>query len=393
MKALVAVGTPSNSPKPAKPELFNKAHSDTLKKIIRNPVTAPRKGALSLYGTEVLMIIINEIGALPTRNAKSVMFEHAYEISGENMRKTILIDTPTCWSCPVACKRKTKGKNYNYESEGPEYESSWALGANIGVGDIDAVGYMNYLANDYGLDTIELGNTLSVAAEASERGLIDEKIQWGDAKKFTELINLIVKREGIGEILAQGSYNAAKAFGDPYIAKAVKKLGIAAYDPRGIIGIELEYATSNMGGSHMRGYTPAIEVVGAPYKLDPLKYEGKAKFVKDLQDFTAVVDSLDTCQFAMFALDPHDFTLLLDVFTGWDMDTDQVLKAGERIWNLERYINQLYGFSKKDDTLPERFFKEPADAGPAKGRTVSKEQFEAMLTEYYKLRGWYYFRY
>ncbi|MGC8948460.1 MAG: aldehyde ferredoxin oxidoreductase family protein [Thermoprotei archaeon] len=390
VKAVVVVGYEKNMPKPARPDVFEKGRGLALKRILESSITAPRKGGLSVYGTDVLMNIVNEIGALPTRNGKSTSFEHAYNISGENLKATILISTPTCHACPVACKRESEVKTgkYAHKSEGPEYETSWALGANIGLGDIQAVSYLNYLANDIGVDTIELGNVLGVAAEASERGLIDEKIAWGDADKFVELVHLIARREGIGEILAEGSARAAKAFGDPDMANAVKGQGIPAYDPRGLTGFSIAYATSNRGACHLRSYTPAAELFGIPEKHDPLAIKGKPELVKLLEDFFALTDSLDVCKFSTFAMTLEDYATMLTGFTGWDIDVNEVLRIGERIWNLERYINQMNGFDRRHDILPKRFMTQPSDSGPSKGNIITPALFNSLLDEYYRLRGW-----
>ncbi len=390
VKAVVVVGYEKNMPKPARPEVFEKGRGLALKRILESSITAPRKGGLSVYGTDVLMNIVNEIGALPTRNGKSTSFEHAYNISGENLKATILISTPTCHACPVACKRESEVKTgkYAHKSEGPEYETAWALGANIGLGDIQAVSYLNYLANDIGVDTIELGNVLGVAAEASERGLIDEKIVWGDADKFVELVHLIARREGIGEILAEGSARAAKAFGDPDMANAVKGQGIPAYDPRGLTGFSIAYATSNRGACHLRSYTPAAELFGIPEKHDPLAIKGKPELVKLLEDFFALTDSLDVCKFSTFAMTLEDYATMLTGFTGWDIDVNEALRIGERIWNLERYINQMNGFDRRHDILPKRFMTQPSDSGPSKGNIITPTLFNSLLDEYYRLRGW-----
>lgn len=390
VKAVVVIGSEKNMPKPAKPELFEKGRGTALKRILESSITAPRKGGLSVYGTDVLMNIVNEIGALPTRNGKSTSFENAYNISGENLKATILISTPTCHACPVACKRESEVKSgkYAHKGEGPEYETSWALGANIGVGDIQAVSYLNYLANDIGVDTIELGNVLGVAAEASEKGLIEEKISWGDVDKFVELIHMIAKREGLGEILAEGSARAAKAFGDPDMANAVKGQGIPAYDPRGLTGFAIAYATSNRGACHLRSYTPAAELFGIPEKHDPLAIKGKPELVKLLEDFFAVTDSLDVCKFSTFAMTLEDYALMLSGFTGWEIDVKELLHIGERIWNLERYINQMNGFDRRHDILPKRFMTQPSDSGPSKGNIITPELFNSLLNQYYNLRGW-----
>lgn len=229
---------------------------------------------------------------------------------------------------------------------------------------------------------------MGVAAEASERGLIEEKISWGDVDKFVELVHLIARREVIGEILAEGSARAAKAFGDPDMANAVKGQGIPAYDPRGLTGFAIAYATSNRGACHLRSYTPAAELFGIPEKHDPLAIKGKPELVKLLEDFFAVTDSLDVCKFSTFAMTLEDYALMLSEFTGWEIDVNELLHMGERIWNLERYINQMNGFDRRHDILPKRFMTQPSDSGPSKGNIITPELFNSLLNQYYTLRGW-----
>lgn len=391
VKGLVIIGEEKDMPKPAKPEEFEKAREQALKKIIESPVTGPKKGGLSVYGTSVLVNLVNEIGAWPTKNAKDTMFEYAYYISGENLRGTILKDTPTCHACPVACKRDSQvfdGK-FKHKSEGPEYESIWALGAMIGVGHIEAVSYLNYLANLYGIDTIELGNTLAVAAEASERGLIKETVKWGDIDKFIELVRRLSYREGdLGNALAEGGARAAQIFGDPNISMSVKGMSIPAYDPRGLKGFAVAYSTSPRGACHLRAYTPASEILGIPYKTDPLSTEGKVDLVMLLERLFAFTDSLDMCKFSTFALGPEDYAALYSTFTGFDVSADEILNIGERILTQERYFNQLHGMSRKDDRLPKRFMEVPSPSGPSKGHIIDEVTFNKLIDDYYRKHGW-----
>lgn len=392
VKALVIIGDEKKMPKPANPEKFEEARKTAMKHIIESPVTSPGKGGLSVYGTSVLVNTVNELGAFPTRNAKQVQFEFAYFISGENQRGTILKETPSCHACPVHCKRLTEvtdGK-YKFKSEGVEYETCWSLGAMVGVGHIEGVAYLNYLANYYGLDTISLGVTLATACEATERGYIPESegVRFGDVDRLAEFIRKIALREGIGNLFAEGGYRAAQALGDVDISMSVKKQGIPAYDPRGLRGFIIGYATSNRGACHLRGYTPASEILGIPYKTDPLALEGKVDLTIMLQNLFAFIDSLDICKFSSFAYTVEDYAALTAGMTGWDVTPEEVMKTGERVWNLERYYNQLNGFDRKDDILPKRLVVEPAASGPAKGWRVTWETFNKLLDEYYEKRGW-----
>ncbi len=386
LKCLVIRGRISNRPRPARPEAFKEAVPMVSRAIMNAAVTSPRKGGLSVYGTNVLMNLVNEIGALPTRNAQQTMFEHADDIGGETVKETILVGNPTCHACPVACKKEVEVKEgpYKVRMESTEYESMWSLGANCGCSNKEAISKMVYLTNDYGFDTIEAGNAISVAMEASQRGLIKERIEWGDADVMIELLHKIGRREGIGDTLAEGCWRAAKAFGDEGMANQVKGQAIAAYDPRGLQGMGLGYATSNRGACHLRGYTPASEVLGVPGKSDPLAWEGKGKLLKTFQDLHAISDSLDLCKFSVFAEGADEYLAQYKAMTGVETNTDGLMRTGERIYNLERYYNNLCGFAGKDDTLPEKFLRIPG-SGPAAGHLC---ELDKMKKEYYEARGW-----
>jgi aldehyde:ferredoxin oxidoreductase len=386
LKCLVIKGDIKEKPKPARPEEFKKAVALGNTAIVKGDVTGPRKGVLSVFGTNVLMNIVNEVGGLPTRNAQATQFEHADMVSGETVKETILVGDPTCHACPVACKKEVEVKEgkYKVRMESTEYESMWSLGANCGCSNRDAIAYMVYLTNDYGVDAIEMGNCISVAMEASERGLIQEKIQWGDADAMINLILRTVKREGLGDALAEGCWRAAKKFGDEGMANQVKGQSIAAYDPRGLQGMGIGYATSNRGACHLRGYTPASECLGVPEKTDPLAWEGKGKLLKIFQDLHAISDSFDICKFNAFAEGINEYVAQYVAMTGIDIGTDALMKTGERIYNLERYYNNLNGFTGKDDSLPEKFLKKEG-SGPAAGHVC---ELDKMKKEYYEARGW-----
>lgn len=387
LKAVVIKGSSKNRPEPRDAEAFKKARERTMKLVIESQITGPGKGGLSVYGTAVLVNLINAQGALPVRNSQAVQFEHAEDISGETLAETLLTARPTCDACAVGCKRfsEVKGGRFRGMTEGPEYESDWALGAMCGLGDLKAITYLNLLANKYGIDTIETGVAIATAMEATQRGLVKEGIKWGDAPRMVELLREIAYREGLGADLAEGAYKAAEGFGDADLAMSVKGQGIPAYDPRGMKGLGLGYATSNRGACHLRAYTPASETLGVPSPTDPYTEEGKAELVKIFQDLHAATDSLDMCKFSAFAIGPGEYAALLSSYTGMEVDEEGFMKIGERIYNLERHFLNLLGFDGKDDTLPKRFLSTPVAEGPSKGQVV---KLEPMLREYYRLRGW-----
>ncbi|MEM2104215.1 MAG: aldehyde ferredoxin oxidoreductase family protein [Candidatus Bathyarchaeia archaeon] len=375
----------------AEPDRFREASKRCLDAVRKNAVTGE---GLPTYGTAILINIINTAGALPYRNWQSAVNPDAEKISGETLAETYLVSRRSCWGCPIGCGRVTKVKSGAFQvlaSEGPEYESIWALGSSTGVKDLDAVVKANHYCDELGLDPISMGSTIAAAMELNERGCIPEEdlqgldLRFGNAAALVESVWRTAYKTGFGKYLALGSKRLCEIYGHPELSMSVKGLEMPAYDSRAIKGIGLNYATANRGGCHVTGYTISTEILGIPEKIDPLKCEGKAKWVKTFQDFTCVVNSTVNCLFTTFALTFKDYAELLSAVTGWKMTEDDVLKTGERIYNLERVIINKYGFDGKDDALPKRLTEEPMPEGPAKGHIT---ELEKMKKEYYSLRGW-----
>jgi aldehyde:ferredoxin oxidoreductase len=372
------------------------AHAKALEEIMdERIVTSPRKGGLSVLGTNVLMNMDNEIGGLPSHNGAQAWFgDKAENISGEWVKENILVKDPTCHACPVACKKEVEIKEGPFAGlrmESFEYEPGWSLGAMCDNDYAPSIAKLIDLANDYGIDAIELGDVLAMYMEATEKGYTngDGGLKWGDYMQMVEVTHKIGKREGIGDVLAEGTERAAKKFGHPEISMTVKGQGIPAYDPRGIKGMGLGYATSNRGACHLRGYTPAAEVVGnvlgPSTVVDPLAWKGKGELLTIFQNVHTMTDCLDVCKFSTFAESLDTFAAQFEAVTGIPADAAYLLKAGERVYNLERYYNNLCGFREGSDTLPERFLKEPSTAPGSKGQVC---ELDLMLDEYYKVRGW-----
>jgi len=388
LKAVAVRG--SKSVEVAKPEAFLEACKDARKKAKEHPVTG---AGLPTYGTEILINVVNQVGALPTRNWRDGgVFEHAEDISGETLREKYLVKNKACFGCPIGCGRVTRIPEGRFKSfgEGPEYEPGWAYGASCGVRDLAAISKANFICNELGLDPITMGTTIACAMELYERGIISREIagmdlRFGNADAIVELTRQTGMREGFGDRLAEGSYRMAESFGHPELSMSVKKQEMPAYDGRGAQGMGLEYATSNRGGCHVRGYMTSVEILGIPQKLDPLVTTDKAAWLKIFQDLTAVVDSAGICLFTTFAIGLPEISSMLRSALGLDLSDEEVLKAGERIWNLERLFNIAAGFTSADDTLPPRLLKEPIPSGPAKGKVV---ELDKMLPEYYQVRGW-----
>ena len=387
LKAVVIKATQrGNMPEPALPEKYPDAIKAGLTAINEGALTAPNKGGLSVYGTNVLMNIMNEVGALPYKNSQETYFEEADAISGEAIRDEILVAEPTCHACPVACKKEVEVKEGKYQTrtESYEYESAWALGGNCGTSNKEAIAYLINQCNDYGIDTIELGHIFSLSMEAYEKGLIEDKIEWGDVDTMIAWVDKIINRDGIGDILAEGPGEAAAQFGNPDLAMVVKNQGIPAYDPRGVQGIGLAYATSNRGACHLRGYTIAAEIAGIPEAVDRFQVEGKGALLKIFQDLHAFSDSLDLCKFSSFSENADLYAQQYSAVVGIELTGDDIMKIGERVYNIERYFNNQAGFDGKDDTLPKRFLTEPATGNS----TGSVSHLAEMLKEYNEVRGW-----
>jgi aldehyde:ferredoxin oxidoreductase len=383
---------------------FREVTAATRKLLEENPVTSE---ALPTYGTNVLMNIINESGGLPTRNATDVQFEGASKISGEAMRdmvredgQTNLVHREPCFSCTIGCGRVSRilrthfsvkdRPEYWGDSGGLEYESAWALGAATGVEDLEALTFCNFLCNEHGMDTITFGSTVGAAMELFQVGALSEAqvgypLRFGDAHALVRITEETAKGIGFGKEMGLGSRRLCERYGHPDLSMTVKGQEFPAYDGRALQGMGLEYATSNRGACHVRGYTVSSEILGVPEKTDPLVHEGKAGLVKAFQDMTAVVDSAGLCLFSTFAWGLPEISIQLEADSEGDFSVDNLSRIGERIWNLEREFNLAAGLTGKDDTLPKRLLKEAARTGPAKGHV---SRLDVMLPEYYELRGW-----
>ncbi len=373
----------------ADPQGFRTACLDALEKLKAGEITGT---GLPQLGTAILVNIINENGIFPVRNFQRAQFEPAQQISGETLAEQILVRARACVGCPIACGRVTAVENgpFRGRGEGPEYETIWAFGADVGVSDLGAVTKANYICNELGMDTISAGATIACAMELFETGALPEKevgrqLRFGDAEVLVDMVTKMGHREGFGNVLAEGAARVAEKYGRPDLFMGAKKQEFPAYDPRGVFGMGLQYATSNRGGCHVRGYLIAPEILGVPEKADPHTLEGKAALDIAFQDLTAALDSSGVCLFITLEIGAPELLAMLKPATGFDYDMDEMMQAGERIWNLEKLFNLRAGFSKKDDTLPPRLLRDPMPAGPAKGKTVPLDE---MLSEYYRLRGW-----
>ena len=404
LKAIAVIGTQGvgNIKDPAR---FMQTTVEQKKVLADHPVTGT---GLPTLGTQVLMNVINESGALPTRNMREVQFEGANNISGEQMLeprerdgKPNLTTNAACFACTIACGRIStidqghftveNKPQYWGNSGGLEYEAAWALGADTGVDDLDALTYANFVCNEDGFDPISFGATVAAAMELYDIGAITKEdtggmeLKFGSAEALAWSAEKVATGEGFGADLGLGSKRLCEKYGHPDLSMTVKGQEFPAYDPRAIQGMGLTYATSNRGACHLRSYTVSSEILGIPEKTDPLVTEGKAGLVKAFQDVTAAWDSTGLCLFTSFAWSLENVAPQLDAACEGEWTADRLMETGERIWNLEREFNNKAGLTSADDTLPKRLLEESAKTGPAEGKVCGLDE---MLPEYYEMRGW-----
>ncbi len=342
--------------------LFDEGRKKLIDAIRSHPISKP-KGGLNSYGTAVLVNILNEAGGLPTRNFSAGRFEGAAKTSGEAIFETNkermgkeIYNHPCSPGCIIQCSNTYYNPDGTEATSCIEYESTWSLGANLGIDNLDDIAIMNQLCNGYGLDTIETGGSLGVAMEA---GLI----QFGDSKGAIQLIHEMGKGTPLGRTLSGGVGTTGKIYGVRRVP-AVKGQGMPAYEPRAIKGIGITYATSTMGADHTAGYTICPEILGVSGKLDPLSPEGKAALSRAFQATTAFIDSSGHCLFIAFPI--------LDIASGFEgmiqecngilgtnWDADAIVAYGSQTLKVERAFNEAAGLSKEADRIPEFMKTEP----------------------------------
>ncbi len=378
LKAVAADGSAEVAT--ADPERLRYIIRESRRWIKANPVTSR---GLPLYGTAILVNLLNELGAFPSRNFRHSSFPEAEKISGEVLAETLLIRRKACWGCPIGCARMTRAGGER--GEGPEYETIWALGAQCGVSDLEAVARADYLCNKAGLDTISTGSTIGCAMELAEKGLLPGGPRFGSASDMLGCVRAAAEGTGLGRELARGSMRLAEGRGAPGLAMQVKGLELPAYDPRGLQGQGLSFATSNRGGCHLRAYLVGPEVLGIPKLVDRFSTGDKPGLTIFYQHINAAVDSLVLCRFLQFSVSDDHLARFLSAVTGIRFRAADLHRIGERIWNLERSFNLACGIDASQDTLPPRLLREPVEEGPARGRVVLLHE---MLPSYYRARGW-----
>ncbi len=360
---------------------------------------AGRKG-LTTHGTNAMMSSMQEFGGLPTRNFQEVQFEGYYKINHRGVRAkkrnghVNYITNKACFGCTIACGRIAhidkehftiiNRKEYWHASGGLEYETAYAFGPVVGVDDVDALTFANYMMNEHGMDPISFGVTLAAAMELYEMGVITGEdtdgvsLNFGNAEALAVMSEKTGKYEGFGQVLGLGSKRMCEKYGHPELFMGVKGQEFAGYDARALQGMGLGYATSNRGACHLKHDTFEVD-------MDDQSGNGKAKPCKESQDFVAMLDSTGLCLFPASAWGAPQYQQMLDAACEGDWSEDRILECGERTWTLERQFNMAAGLTAADDTLPPRLLNDPAPSGTAKGKVC---ELGKMIPEYYAERGW-----
>jgi aldehyde:ferredoxin oxidoreductase len=371
--------------------------------------------AASKWGTLVIYSTTNTTGLIRTRNFQLNQLDQGWEIEPEEMDK-YTIGMSGCFGCPVSCRHRYILKDSSFApifAEGPEYTSLGAFGTMVDCKKMETILIANHLVNKYGLDTLETGGLIAWAMELYEKGIITDKmtdglkLEWGNEEVVFELIRKITQREGFGNVLADGFKKAITKIGkqSQYYAIEVKGMSNLHSDERPTPSLALGITTSTRGADHLRG-RPAIDLYGLPEDFleeiyggkissDYRSYEGKSRMVWWQELLYAVTDSLGTCKFQTVFLAVHapkwdEFSKLIQLATDMEISSSQLMDIGERIYTVERMFNNREGFTRKDDILPERYFKEATPIGlpRVKGIKIDRTKFEEMLDEYYTLHGW-----
>lgn len=360
----------------ADPDGLKKAREEIMR-LLRASQAVFGEFGLSEYGTAALVDLIHARRMEPTENFRKTVFEGSSNYSGYRMKVEHSAKKSGCAGCPILCKKiGSQGEKI------PEFETVSHFGALNGCDDLRAIIEANTICDDYGLDTISAASTIACHSEITGKRLSpDEMIRL--------LLEIAERSAPSGDELAEGSLRYARSKGHPELSMSVKGLELPAYDPRGAYGMALAYATSNRGGCHLRAYPIGHEILRKPVATDRFSFEGKARIIKIAEDMNAVVDSLTACKFVFFAATLEEYAKAINAVTGKDYDVQSLLKTGERIWNLERHLNELNGFSKSDDDLPERFFKEEGSSSAnIKIPPINRNEFLRARDNYYRIRGY-----
>ncbi|BBO72664.1 aldehyde ferredoxin oxidoreductase [Desulfosarcina widdelii] len=387
LKAIVVRG--NKSVHVADIKQFKKLLGETYTAIKENPDVSKRIE----FGTPGTLASTYSSGILPTMNFSRSTFDGIEGLMPENVRDMLYVHNESCFGCPLPCGKLAlikKGPFKGMVLPGPEYETIGLLGSNCGIGDIQTVAQANYLCNEYGLDTISTGSVIAFAIECYQKGIITKKdtdgleLKFGDTETLISLIEKISRRDGFGNVLAEGTKRASKMIGQGSDKFAMHSKGqdFAAYEPRALVGMGLLYATATPGANHSFGPTLTAEKMELKDTLTNVK---KGKIVRREQNRYCLQDSMVMCSFSRFGMNDSHRLRFVNAVTGWNFSDEEAILIADRIFTLEKLFNIREGFSKADDNLPWRCLNEPLPDGLAKGNTVP---LESMLQDYYADRGW-----
>jgi aldehyde:ferredoxin oxidoreductase len=387
------------------------AHEDQFRESAKRQIgfldESMIKVVFDTFGTNMIADMVNVRGGYPTRNWQESVFEDIEAVNAEGIADSVFIEGVACFACPVTCGRRTEikeGKWQGNSGEGPEYETTNTFGAMCGISDINAITMANYLCNQYGLDTISTGSTIAFSMECYERGILTQdqtdglEIKFGDTDLIVELVEKIAQREGIGNLLAEGSRIMAQELGkgSEHFAMHVKGLELPAYDPRAAKICGLGYVSANRGGDHITSYVEAPTFIDVPLLViedssikDPFIADpAEARVIVDMENALTALDAIGCCKFMGMGLTAQDMVDLIAFATGWDFTVEEYVACGERNYNLARAYCVREGLDRQMDALPERLMKDPLPSGPAESMLIEQETLEEMKDAYYDFRGW-----
>ncbi len=372
LRAITVRGSGSAHAEVHDPHAEEIARKDIIRLFDASPAIMGRSG-ISTYGTSALVDLMASRYMMPTANFRRTYFEGYKAFSGPTIRSREQPKHYACHGCPIACKQKSA-------REIPEYETLSHFGALNENDDLGSIIEANHICNETGLDTITAASTIACLAEIKGERYTGE----GLVKKVRDILGA---QQDSG-LLKMGSTVLARELGAPEKSMSVKGLELPAYDPRGAYGMALAYGTSSRGGCHLRAYPIAHEILCKPVATDRFSFSGKARIIKIAEDLNAVIDSIGACKFACLGASLEEYAKGFAAVTGLAYDTQDLLRIGDNIYTLERHINTLRGFTRKDDMLPERFYKEPGTNGPGIDiLPISRAAFDEALSRYYRIRG------
>lgn len=372
LKAIVVNGSLKTSI--ADSALFDNARSDIMRLFKASPVVFGPLG-LSEFGTPVLVDLMAQRRMAPTANFSKTYFENSANYSAPTIKAAFKAKKDGCYACPIQCKKSDSAGEHL-----PEYETVSHFGALNNIDELNAIVSANTLCNDLGLDTISAAASISALGEIRGRYPL--------AGEISGLLRDIALQRGDGKLLSLGSRRLSEELGFPGLSMSVKSLELPAYDPRGAYGMALAYCTSNRGGCHLRAYPISHEILRKPVPTDRFSFSGKARIISIAEDTNAAVDSLVACKFAFFGASLEEYAELLTAVTGVNYSPQRLKDIGRRIVLTERFYNCANDFTRKDDCLPERFFREEGSSGDGIViNPIDRHRFDEELDKYYRIRG------